>query len=429
MFKPLFKKLSPYPVFIITGLLIYFPILSNQLLDFWDDQWVVMNYFTEGGNTLQHIWRILTEFYHGQYAPFNQYLYLFLYSISGGYNPFVFHLASLLIHLANCCLVFVVLRKLLLLNGKIEVEKIQYIAFITALICTVHPFNVESVAWMSASKILVYAFFYLSATYTFLFYIESGKKRFYVLTMLLFAFSFLGKEQAVTFPVWLLLIYWITNHRLSDKRIWIKTLPFFVFALIFGIITIYSQYAVGSGVLSDKADYPVWQRLVFACYAWFEYLFKILFPIRLSYLYPFPIAVGDPLPFWLLLYPIIIIVSGVSLWKFIKKPPVLLGLIFFTVHIAVALHIIPLSRFAVVADRYAYIALPGIAFIIARYVVMGYHYAKSKRIKQLIVVLFTACMLYCGIYAHLRTYVWYDSDTLKREMREAVEGREYRRLQ
>lgn len=40
-----------YLYFIILGisaLAIYYPILSNQLLDFWDDQWVVMNQYTEG---------------------------------------------------------------------------------------------------------------------------------------------------------------------------------------------------------------------------------------------------------------------------------------------------------------------------------------------------------------------------------------------
>jgi hypothetical protein len=416
-------KILPYLLFIIAGTLTYFPILSNQLLDFWDDQWVVMNHYTEGGITLQNIWRILTEFYHGQYAPFNQYLYLILFNISGGYNPFVFHLASLVIHLLNCSLVFMVLKKLLQLNGKIEADKIQIISFITALIFCIHPFNVESVAWMSASKVLVYALFYLLATCTFLLYLEKGKIRFYIFTLILFVFSFLGKEQAVTFPVWLLLVYWIANRSLKNKKIWFTVLPFFALAFVFGIITIYSQYADGAGVMSSRADYLFWQRLVFACYSWFEYLFKILVPIKLSYLYPFPVAIGEPLPNWILIYPVLTVILGVSLWKFIKKPPVLFGLLFFTIHIAIALHIIPLSRFAIVADRYAYIAIIGIAFIVAYYFIALYNYVKTKRVKRLAVLLFSACILYCGIYAHKRTYVWYDVDTLKREMKEAMENR------
>lgn len=88
-------------VIVIAGILVYYPILSNQLLNLWDDQWVVMNPYTEGGFTIQNMLRILIEFYHGQYASFNEYLYLILYTISGSYDPVVFHLASLLIHIVN----------------------------------------------------------------------------------------------------------------------------------------------------------------------------------------------------------------------------------------------------------------------------------------------------------------------------------------
>ena len=59
------NRILPYIILLIAGVTIYYPILGNQLLDFWDDQWVVMNHYTEGGVNLQNIWRILTEFYHG----------------------------------------------------------------------------------------------------------------------------------------------------------------------------------------------------------------------------------------------------------------------------------------------------------------------------------------------------------------------------
>ena len=189
MKRTIFKKIIPFILLIVVGFLVYYPILSNQLLDYWDDQWVVMNHYTESGINIQNIWNILTEFYHGQYAPFNEFLYLFLYT-AFGYNPFVFHLASLLIHVINSCLVFILLKKILILSGKVELIKVQMIAFITALIFCIHPFNVESVAWMSASKIIVYALFYFLATYTFLLFLERGKIRFYIYTIILFTFSF-----------------------------------------------------------------------------------------------------------------------------------------------------------------------------------------------------------------------------------------------
>lgn len=417
------NRILPYIILLIAGVAVYYPILGNQLLDFWDDQWVVMNHYTEGGVNIQNIWRILTEFYHGQYAPFNEFLYLFLYTFFG-YNPFPFHLASLLIHLANSCLVFAVLKKLLVLSKRIpNPNTIKLISFITALFFCIHPFNVESVAWMSASKVLVYALFYLLATYTFLLYLGKNKMRYYIYTAILFFFSFLGKEQAVAFPLWMLLIYWMSNYKLFGKTVCLRTSPFFLLSLVFGLITLYSQYMDGAGVLTNNADYPFWQRIVFACYSFLEYLFKIVFPFKLSYLYPFPSTIGDPLPDWMIFYPAVLAVIAVTLWQFLKKWPVAFGLWFFTIHIVVVLHIIPLSRFAIVADRYAYLSVIGIGFIFAYSIERLYSVVKKKGLRVLVLLSFLAYFLYLGVYAHRRTYIWYNVDTLKKELRELLKQR------
>ena len=44
----------------------------------------------------------------------------------------------------------------------------QRIAFLTALLVGIHPFLVEAVAWIAASKILLYACFYLIALHCYL---------------------------------------------------------------------------------------------------------------------------------------------------------------------------------------------------------------------------------------------------------------------
>lgn len=417
------KRFTPCAFLIVAGIAIYYPILGNQLLDFWDDQWVVMNHYTQGGINIYNIRSILTEFYHGQYAPFNEFLYLFLYTFFG-YNPFIFHLASLLIHLVNSCLVFTVLKKLLTLSKRVsDPDKINSLSFITALFFCIHPFNVESVAWMSASKVLVYALFYLLATYTFLIYIERNKIRYYLYTMTFFLFSFLGKEQAVVFPLLMLLIYWITNHKLSNKTIWSRTLPFFLLSIILGLITIYSQHPNEGIFVPDNGSYPLWQRIIFACYSYWEYLFKIIFPFKLSYLYPFPSTIGEPLPDWMIFYPAMLSIVAVTLWQFIKKWPLAFGLCFFTIHIIVALHIIPLSRFAIVADRYAYLSVIGIGFIFAYVVDATYSLLKGKFPRTLITISFIGYFIYLGVYAHQRTYAWHSVDTLKKELRELLKQR------
>lgn len=402
-----------YILFLTTLIfLIYYPILGNDFLDFWDDQWVVMNSYTERGINIENLWAILTDFYHGQYAPFNEYLYLLLFNIAG-YDPCVFHLASILIHSMNACLVFIVFRQILVLSNRVDLERLDLISFVTALLFAIHPFNVESVAWMSASKVLVYALFYLLATYTFLLYLINNKFVFYVFTLILFICSFWGKEQAVTFPVWLFLLLLCFNR----QKAWCLLLPFLFLSFWFGITTMISQGVNGEGLLTENTTYSLGQRLVYGCYSFFEYLFKSIFPIKLSYLYPFPAQVGEPLPIWLLTYPLLLFVLLVAFRKQLSKWPVALGLLIFTIHIIIALHIIPLARYAIVADRYAYISTIGICFIISYYV--------TKRLNNKSVCCFFAIyILYMGIYSNQRTYVWYNTDTLKQELRDLLQRRD-----
>jgi hypothetical protein len=119
------------------------------------------------------------------------------------------------------------LKKLLTMSGRVARNDVNLLSFLTTLIFAVHTCNVESVAWMSASKVLIYALFYFGATITFLLYLEKRKIIYYVLTVLLYVLSFLGKDQAVTFPLWMLLVYWLLNFKLKDKLVWMTTLPFF----------------------------------------------------------------------------------------------------------------------------------------------------------------------------------------------------------
>jgi len=416
-----------YPV-LLTGsvLAVYFPILGNDFLYYWDDQWVVMNDYTISGLNGENLWAIFSEFYHGQYAPMNESLYLILYS-AFEYNPFWFHLTSLLLHIANVLLVYACIFRLLELSKKIVVEYKQFIAFFTALIFAVHPFNVESVAWMSASKVLVYSFFYMLATYTFLNYLKRNKWQYYFLTLFLFICSFLGKEQAVSFPLWILLIFWLTGYSFKNKKLWLAVAPFLLLSAVFGIITILSQ--TGDGSLFDEGGYPVWQRVVYACYTFTEYFLKSVFPFKLSFLYPFPSLVGDPLPQWLLLYPALLTVLLLSFWKLIVRHKIwIFCLLFFGIHIAVALHIVSLSRFTVVADRYVYMASIGACLLIAYYAVRFIKEWKGYRQLGLSLA-FAAYLLYFGVYTNIRSRVWHDTDSLKKEIKELLKERnEYEEL-
>lgn len=153
-----FDTVWPYLMLISIVILVYCPVINHNFLYQWDDQWVVMNHYTTGGININNLWYILTDFYHGQYAPFNELNYLLLHTLFG-YDSSFFHLTCLCWHLANVCLVY---RFFIMLLSKSNVYieyNIRIIAFFTALLWGIHPVNVESVAWLSASKVLIYTFF------------------------------------------------------------------------------------------------------------------------------------------------------------------------------------------------------------------------------------------------------------------------------
>jgi hypothetical protein len=421
------KKLAGVPAFRILVLVcvtaaVYFPILGNDFLYFWDDQWVLMNRYTEGGVNLHNLRAIVSEYYHGQYAPVCFYYFLILYEIFG-YYPAAFHAASLLVHAG--CVVFVYLAVMRLLKGMAGMNEsnVSWIAILTALLLAIHPVNVESVAWVSAVKAPLYSFFYLAATLLYMKYMDGNKAVYYILALLLFVLSFGSKEQAVTFSVWLLLLYCIRGYSiLKERKIWLRVAPFFVLSVLFGIVTMLSQADTGSGVLSGEATYPLWQRFVLAFYSLVEYAVKFFFPYNLLYIYPFPMRIGDALPDWMLVYPALVLIFTAAFWKYISRGVLAAGLTFFLIHIAITLHVIPLSRFAVVADRYVYVAGIGLSFIVS----YGYvELVASKRglIRNTFIVAGLLTTLYLGIYSGLRCLDWKNTDTIKKEIRELLRQR------
>lgn len=405
---------------VLICLLVYYPTFNNQFQNFWDDQWVVINHYTNDGFTRKNLWAILSEFYHGQYAPVNQLYYTLLHTLFG-YNAMAFHGTCLLIHILNVLLVFSLIKKLLLLNKGFDELSVQRIAYFTAILFAVHPFLVEAVAWVSASKILLYALFYLIALHFYLSYTVGLKLKYYFLTLLFFIISFGAKEQAVTLPVCFVLIDYALNRNFKNPEIWLEKIPLLILAVLFGIITMVSQAVTGGGALSNEAYYGLFQKIIFSSYSLIEYLLKCLIPYKLSYLYPFPNPQGVPVAMRFWPYPFAVIAIVICLWSFWKKRWVFFAMAFFIIHLGVALHFVSISRFAIVADRYVYVASIGIFFLMAWLLNMALS-LKTKFYKVLILFsIVYICTL--SIYANKRVRDWHDTDTLKQDMRELLKQR------
>src|SRR6202012_1324035 len=106
-----------------------------------------------------------------------------------------------------------------------------------ALLFLVHPQHTESVAWLSERKDVLYTLFYLTALIFYVDFKNSGKKKFYFLTVLSFFFSCLSKPMAVSFPAVIILIdYFIYNERAFRR--YFNKIPLVLVSILFSIVAI-----------------------------------------------------------------------------------------------------------------------------------------------------------------------------------------------
>jgi len=403
---------------ILSVWLVYWPALEFGFLIGWDDQWFVTNKYTEGGVTPNNLQAILTNFHYGQYAPINQLYYTGLYSIFG-YNTEVFHFGGVMLHTLNVLLTFFFIRTILTKVGVTFCENTtRLVPLGTAMLFAVLPFNVEPVAWVSASKVVLYALFYLLALTTYCRYLSSNEARWYYLSLVFFILSFGAKEQAVTLPLAMLLLDYFWGRHMESKVVWMEKAPFVVLALLFGLVTIDSQ-GIADG---ERLFYPVYQRIPLATYTVVEYFTKTILPVNLSYLYPFPFLQGEPVPTYLWLHLAVTLVAVSCLIGYLRIRWLLFALLFFLIHILLVCNFLPLARFSIVADRYAYVSNIGVCFLTTCVFLRWYSNVGSNW-RWIPTALYAVYFICLSIYSSQHIQVWHNAYTVKKRLKETIEQR------
>lgn len=389
--------------------LTFSPVLNNGFLTNWDDQWMVLDHPHLQQSDFSSVQAMFTEPYGNQYSPLNTLAYLAIIE-TGGLNPFGFQLVFLIIHILNFLLVGLVIQKLLeLIPGAGVAGNARFIiAWGTAFLFAIHPLQVESVAWISASKIPLYSFFYLLGLWFYLMYKQSGKYLHLGVVLICFLASLLSKEQAVVFVVTLLLVDFVIHTGLKQKKIWLEKLPFLGIALIFGWLTLSFQGGSASGVA-----YPFWQRILFGNYSFWEYIIKLTAPHSLSHFYFFPMDPGEAIPLRFWFYPL---ATGIFVWLLIEyrdhiNKIYLFGGLFFLINIALVLHVVPFPRSAIIADRYVYLSAIGF-FLIVMYAGVRWYVNHQGYGRKMAVVVVSLYVVALAVYSHERNKVWKNQQIL-----------------
>lgn len=389
--KPVRKKINPvwWWVILIVGItgITLFPMLSNSFTNWDDDLYVTNNKFIAGPD-----WKgIFSQPVAGNYHPITMLTLAFNYSISG-LEPFSYMLVNYLLHIINTLLVFYLIYNLS--------KKKTAVAVFTAVLFGIHPMHVESVAWIAERKDVLYTLFFLLALIQYDKYLDTGQKKYFWFTFLLFIFSLLSKPAAVILPLVLLLLdYW--KGRPFVRRTYLEKIPFFVFSVFIGILTIQIQ---SSSAMAGLHVYSVTDRLLFGCYTLMTYFTRFFVPYPLSAFHPFP-SVSDPgLP--VLVSPLFIAALLAFLWFFRKNKIIVFGLLFFIINLLLVLQVLSIGL-TIVSERYTYVPYIGLAFMVSMLV--------SERIKIPKLWKTAATVVVFAVFGFLsfqRTKVWNNSGTL-----------------
>jgi protein O-mannosyl-transferase len=222
--------------------------------------------------------------------------------------------------------------------------------------------------------------------------------------LLMFLLSLLSKAMAASLPVLLLLTDYYKGRKITAKYL-LSLSPFFLLAIILGVVAIYAQQSVEA---ITTTYYPFFQRFVFASYGFIMYLVKFIFPLDLSPFYPYPIIYGAPLPWYL--YGFVILFIGIIIGVFYslkKTKNIFFGIGFFAVTIFLVLQLLPVGN-AVMADRYTYIPSIGIFYLAA----LGLINLWNKKLKPLAAIILMVFVVFFSIKTFSMSGIWKNGMTL-----------------
>jgi tetratricopeptide (TPR) repeat protein len=347
-----FKHYYWMPIVCISlALLPFIPVFTADFVN-WDDTEYVTNNLTI--QTLSNFSEIVTARVQGNYHPLTMLTLACNYAISGK-DATSYHVVNLMLHLMNVLLVFLFIFRL--------TGKKPWTAFVTALLFAIHPLHVESVAWVAERKDVLYSFFFLAGLIAYLQYLEKRTLLRMSAVLGLFILSLLSKPAAIIFPVVLLVIDYYYS-RLGETRSYLEKIPFFLIAVIFGLLALYGQSVTGA--VRYTLMIPAHFKFFFGFYGIMMYVFKALLPVSLCTFYPYP-AINETLPVIYYLSPIFTLILVVLIITgFRQRMLITFGIIFYFVNLALVLQFYPVGS-AIIADRYAYIPMIGLFLVAGHY--------------------------------------------------------------
>lgn len=400
----------------------YLPSLRNGFVNWDDPKNIYENENLEGvgkgqpwGTTIANIFDIEKGNVIGNYNPLPILTFAMEKAITGGeWNPTLVHTTNLLLHLLT---VFFVMK--LLWGMGIG----RWGVLVGGLLFGIHPMRVESVAWATERKDVLFAVFFFAALVYYIKWLKQGEKQenrmgTYAIMLVLALLSCFSKVQAVTLPLSMLALDFWFRRPLNFKLI-LEKAPFWALSLAFGLINVHTLKVQGS-TNDTVTNFDFLDRLCIGAYSFSTYIYKAVLPWPMSPLYPYP----KHLPWTVYAAPLVFFAAvaafiwawkkGLRMWVF--------GAAFFFFNVMFLLQIFAAGQ-GFLADRFTYVAYFGL-FAIAAYYADKFAQNESSRNKVLTIA--GVLGLIYGAWTVKQIGVWADGYSLWTHVMSMDEGKKER---
>lgn len=384
------------PLLLVCAVLVaYLPALHAGYV--WDDDLHLLNNPVLKAGGLARIWVPGTYI---NYWPLTFSVYWLEDALWGVGHPMGFHLVNILLHAGSAVWVGLVLSRLTRIAGG---------AWLAAAIFALHPVNVESVAWVAQLKNTLSLFLTLASVWLYLRSEDAGREAMYPLAVGVFALSTLAKGITVTLPVVLLALAWWQRGRITRRDLW-RVLPFLVIGVVMACVEVAMQKE-GQPWEIPRTDGPS-ARLAGAGWCVAFYLYKLIWPFNLSFVYPrWTIDGGKLLSF----VPDAALLSALAVAWWQRSQPWARGLLMLLVcYLALLLPVLGFTniyfmRYSLVADHWQYAAMIVPA---AAAGALAARWARRGALRVAVPVISVALVAGLGTLTYAQTRAYKDYETL-----------------
>ena len=341
----------------------YWPAMQSGGFVWDDDDYVTENRALHSLRGLRHIWSSPGAV--PQYYPLVHTTFWLEYRL-WGLNATGYHVTNVLLHAVGAILLWRLLLRLGL-----------PVAWVCAAMFALHPVHVESVAWITERKNVLSGACYFGAALTYLRWVgwsptirepDTGRRicrKLYFLSLLLFLGALLSKTVTATLPAALLLVTWWKRGRIRLRDLF-PLLPMFAAGLALGAFTVWMEkHSVGA--VGQEFSLSLGERLLVAGRVPWFYALKLLWPAKLTFIYPrWDISVSM---WWQWLFPAATVGVLIGLWfdrRRLGRGPLAAVLFFLgTLFPALGFFDVYPMRYSFVADHFQYLASVGILVLVA----------------------------------------------------------------